>query len=359
MIDKHYKNFKVRDYMDDESLGEHISTNLLDCSLGTNPFLEEYIKKATSEINKYPSIKYELLKKELLKFWGKYICNDITKENIAFGNGTMGLLRNLSEFLIQEGTRVLGCAPQFPRFISEVELKRGIYEGYNFKKEENYKFIVAEFIKKMNNNYDIISIENPNNPTGQIIAIEDIEKVVKKAKENDSIVIVDEAYGDYMQNYNSAIKLVNEYDNVVVLRSASKFYGLPNHRIGYMFASKELVKMYNEISIPFPFSDLSASIFIKVLKDYKKFEDTKLKTIKVNKEIYKILEKEDYLYTSVETPIFTIKSNKYTDLSKKLIDEGIIAESGINFMNLDSTYARIRINPNYKKLIEILLKIKT
>lgn len=362
MIDEHYKNFKVRDYMNEESLKSYLSTNIIDCSLGTNPFIEDsmikkYILECSCEINKYPSLEYELLKEELLKFWKEYLYNDINKNNIAFGAGTMGILRNISEFLIQEGTKVLGIAPQFPRFISEVELKKGIYEYYNLEKKNNYKFIATDFMKKINNSYSLISIENPNNPTGQIIDVSDIEKIVKKAKQYNIMVIVDEAYGDYMQLNNSAIKLVGKYDNIMVLRSASKFYGLPNHRVGYMFADRELIKIYNEISIPFPFSDLSASIFIKILKNYDKLEYTKLKTVEINQAIYKTLKKENYISTNVETPIFTLKTDKYDNLTNKLMEEGIIAENCSYFINLDNTYARIRITKDYEKLIKILSKI--
>lgn len=319
--------------------------------------IKKYILECSCEINKYPSLEYELLKEELLKFWKNYLYNDINKNNIAFGAGTMGILRNISEFLIQEGTKVLGIAPQFPRFISEVELKKGIYEYYNLEKKNNYKFIATDFMKKINNSYSLISIENPNNPTGQIIDVSDIEKIVRKAKQYSIMVIVDEAYGDYMQLNNSAIKLVGKYDNIMVLRSASKFYGLPNHRVGYMFADRELVKIYNEIAIPFPFSDLSASIFIKVLKNYDKLEYTKLKTVEINQAIYKTLKKENYISTNVETPIFTLKTDKYDNLTSKLMEEGIIAENCNYFINLDNTYARIRITKDYEKLIKILSKV--
>lgn len=362
MINEFYKNFRVRDYMNEDVLKSVSSKNIIDCSLGTNPFIDEkiiekYIKECSSEINKYPYLQYELLKEELLNFWKKIISEKIDKNNIAFGSGTMGILRNLSEFLIREGTKVLGIAPQFPRFISEVELKKGIYEYYKLEKSNNYKFIVNDFLKQINFNYIIISIENPNNPTGQIININDIEKVVAEAKKYNSMVIVDEAYGDYMPVDNSAISLVEKYDNVMVLRSASKFYGLPNHRIGYMFADKEIIKIYNEISIPFQFSDLSASIFIQILKNYEKLEYTKLKTVEINEKIYNSIKEENYIYTSTRTPIFTVKSNKYENLTKKLIEKGILAEGCGYFMNLDDTYARIRINKDYEKIIEVLSEI--
>ena len=160
-----------------------------------------------------------------------------------------------------------------------------------------------------------------------------------------------------MDSYNSAIRLVSKYNNVIVLRSASKFYGMPNHRIGYFFADKEFIKIYNNVALPFPFSDLSASIFTKVLKERKSLNYTKLKTIEANKKIYVNLKEENYIYTSVETPIFTIKSNKYDDLYKKLMQEGINAENCSHFINLDKTYARIRINEDYEQLIRILKKI--
>lgn len=363
MIDEHYKKFKVRDYMNAESLQMNLlDKKIIDCSLGTNPFikedqLKEYLINCNFEINRYPSLQYGLLKEKLLDFWREHLYCNIDKNNIAFGSGTMGLLRNISEFLIHEGTKVLGIAPQFPRFVSEVELKKGIYEAYHLEKKNNYKFVAKDFIEMINKSYSVISIENPNTPTGQIIDIDDIEKIVKKAKQFNIMVIVDEAYGDYMALGQSAISLVGKYDNILVLRSASKFWGLPNHRVGYMFASEKVIKIYDEVAIPFPFSDLSASIFINALKHYKQLESTKRKVIEVNKKIYEKLSEENYLYTNLETPIFTIRTDKYDNLAKRLLKEGVIAEDCSYFMNLDGSYARIRINEDYEQLIEILLKI--
>lgn len=358
MIDRHYIDLKIRDYMDDEELKIGLSNDFIDCSLGTNPFINDdfmnkYLQNSNSEINKYPSIQYDLLKEELVNIWKE---SKVRKDNIAFGSGTMGMLRNICEITVQKGTKVLGIAPQFPRFVSEVELKRGIYEYYELNEKNNFKFDVDDFIRKIDSSFNLISIENPNNPTGQIIDIRDIEKIVIKAEEVDALVIIDEAYGDYMKNSNSAINLVSKYNNLIVLRSASKFYGLPNHRIGYLFSSKKFVKLYDKISLPFPFSDMSASIFINVLKDYKSFEFTKEKTITVKKKILESLD-NNYIYTSLDSPIFTIRTDKYKNLKKELFEKGINAESCGYFIGLDDSYSRIRITDNYEKLIEKLIRI--
>lgn len=362
MINKYYRDFRVRDYMDNEFLSSELSSKMIDCSLGTNPFIEEsYIQKYTiqgsCELNKYPSLGYEILKEELLKFWKKHLEPGVDKNNISFGPGTMGILRNISQFLINEGTYVLGYCPQFPRFISEVELKKGIYEYYALEEKNNYRFIVDDFIKKMDSKYSMIYIDNPNNPTGQIIDVNDIERIVAQAKKQDIIVVIDECYGDYMPLENSAIRLVKKYDNVVVLKSASKFFGLPNHRIGYLFADENFLKVYNEITIPFPFSDLSASIFVKILQDYNNLLYTKSKVVEVNKKLYQTLDKENYLFTSIETPIFTVKTNKHVSLTYALMKNGIISENCSQFINLSSNYARIRISKDYKILTEKPLQV--
>ena len=362
MIDEYYKQFKVRDYMNDVVLKEQSLDDIIDCSLGTNDFIDEniikkYIIKSNYELNKYPIIEYDLLKEELINYWKEYINTSLTKDNIAFGGGIMGILRNISQFLFNQKTNILGCAPQFPRFVSEVELKKGKYEYYDFSKEDNFKFNADSLLKMISNKYDVIHLENPNNPTGQIIDIQDIERIVNRAKKYNIIVILDEAYGEYMNQNNSAIKLVEKYDNIVVLRSASKFYGLPNHRVGYLFSSKEFVKVYNEIALPFPFSDLSANVYRNIIKKHKEMDYIKQEVKEIKKKILNDLRLKDYLYTSIETPIFTVKSDKYENLSKQLRKRGIIAENCTTFLNLDSRYARVRIPKEWKKLLSILVDI--
>ena len=361
MIKQFYKDFKVRDYIGEEEKSD-ISSNTIDCSLGTNPFLNEklinqYIRNGHSKINAYPINGYDMLKKVLIHFWRDRNGCKVNEKNLAFGSGTIGILRNISEFLIDKNTYVLGYSPQFPRFISEIELKMGIYEYYSLSENNNFKFETEEFLKMINDKYNMIIIDNPNNPTGQIISIENIESIVKEAKKYDINVIIDETYGEYMDNKNSSIHLVNQYDNIAVLRSASKFFGLPNHRIGYLFADEKFIKIYNMISLPFAFSDLSANIFAELICHYDEFEHTKQQVLECKKKILNELNEKSYLYTNVETPIFTIKSDKYDNLTKELVKEGIITERCNEYINLNGSYTRIRVTDKTEELIKALKKI--
>jgi len=334
MIDSFYKNFEMNDYIDKEK-----TKCKIDCSLGINPFIN----------NSYNSDCYIRLKKELLKI---YNYMKIDEENISFSSGSMGAIRNLFEFLVNDKTFVLGVQPQFTRIVSEIKLKKGKYVPYCLK--NNYKFNVEEFCNLIDENINLIYLDNPNNPTGQIIPISEIREIVKKANKKNVIVIIDEAYGDYMDNSDSAINLVHEYNNLVVIRSASKYYGLPNLRIGYIISNKELIDIYNEISIPFPFSNIDADYFINVLKRRQEIEYTRDKVIEVKKEILSNI--DDYLYTSIQTPIF-VMHKEGINLAETLLKKGVLVEKGTNFQNLDNSYARIRINKDYKELINILKTI--
>ena len=89
---------------------------------------------------------------------------------------------------------------------------------------------------------NVIYLDNPNNPTGKIIPLEEIEEVVKKAAELDIAVIVDEVYGDFMSKENSSISLINQYDNLLIVRSFSKGFGLAGLRIGYVILPKSFAR---------------------------------------------------------------------------------------------------------------------
>ena len=113
----------------------------------------------------------------------------------------------------------------------------------------------------------------------------------------------------------------------------------------------------NKITIPFQFSDLSANVFRNIIKDYRKLQYIKEEIKEIKKGILDELKPDNYLYTNIETPIFTIKTNKYENLSAELRRNGIIVENCCTFLNLDNRYARIRIPREWKKLLEVLVNI--
>lgn len=352
-IDKFYINFKNRDYLDTDLNSK--KRGILDCSLGVNPFETKKIK-ILNFYNKYPDMNYNKIKEVIFSKWKKEN-NLLKKQNISFGNGSAGVLRNIFQFLLEEDDIVLGYSPQFPRAITEIELRKAKYNYYELNEEDNYKFCVEKFIQKIDFRQKAIYIDNPNNPTGQVIDLKDIEKIVKIASTYNIYVIIDEAYGDYVEDCNSSINLVGQYENLIVIRSASKFYGMPEYRIGYIISNEKFIELYNKLSLPFPFPDTVSSLLVKRYNDTKKNESYRRKTCLIKQKIIENINRENLLYTDKCTPILTIKSNKYDDLNMELLKNGICAESCIEYINLNNKFARIRINKDYKKIIKILNEI--
>ena len=90
-----------------------------------------------------------------------------------------------------------------------------------------------------------------------------------------------------------------------------------------------------------------------------KEEQSRIKKEKqqIKEKITNSINKNNYLYTNMQTPILTVKSEKYDDLYNELLKNGILAEKCSQYINLNEQYVRIRINKKYKKVIKILNKV--
>lgn len=332
--------------------------NLIDCSLGTNPhgfpkeILDE-IKLGDFDLSTYPDPYHETLREALVKYWkGKF-----NTDEVFIGAGSMGCLEKINKFALSGDSRVLGYAPQFSEYVTEIRVMSGTYEYIPLKKEENFEFNPSRFIERITDRYTMIYIDNPNNPTGQVIPLDVIEEITKKALEYDVITVVDEAYGDFMDTKNSAVNL--EYPNLIVVRSFSKGFGLANLRVGYaIIKGKELKTAYSKVNLPFQISTLAEVFAVKALQ-HGDFIKESIRMISNNKR--KLLEylksKFGISATAMEIPIVLIwKEN--INLYEYLLKRGILSVSGEDFTTLNSSYVRIRIPPGIREFIERMEGIK-
>ena len=111
--------------------------------------------------------------------------------------------------------------------------------------DENFNIIAADYERENGG----IVIANPNAPTSIAAPLSVIEEIIKKNP--DSVVIIDEAYIDY--GGESALSLLDKYENLVIVRTFSKSRAFAGMRIGYAMASKELIDAMNDVKFS-PFS---------------------------------------------------------------------------------------------------------
>ncbi|MBP5655749.1 MAG: histidinol-phosphate transaminase [Clostridiales bacterium] len=131
-----------------------------------------------------------------------------------------------------------------------------------------------------------IAIANPNAPTSRVMPLEDIEKILKANP--DSVVMIDEAYQAFAEDYVSAVSLIGKYKNLIVVKTMSKAYSLAGLRVGYAIGDKELIEgllRARDSFNSYPVDRLAQVIAAAALDDRSYYEETRKKIIATRKRI--------------------------------------------------------------------------
>ena len=321
---------------------------ILDCSLGRNPLgVSEKVLKAAgrfewSAICPYPDPFYKELRQRIVQFWAD--CAELKTEQVQIADGAIVLLERLNKLFIDPGSRVLGYSPQFTEYVTEVEASGGIYEAVLLRPEENFKFQVDQMLNRLKGEHSLVYLDNPNNPTGQFIPLDEIEAIALEAGKEEAVVIVDEAFGDYLGKESSAISLVNKYPNLVVVRTFSKAFGLAGLRVGYGVFSLELAPFYRKINVPFVISALSCYLAGEALADWEFIHHCKEIIRQEKRKLMEGLKQSGYLISETHEccPIFVLGCpDEALDLREELLAKGILTEGGRGFRNLGGNYVRV------------------
>jgi histidinol-phosphate aminotransferase len=137
-----------------------------------------------------------------------------------------------------------------------------------FSKEKSFKVSVDEIIKKVNKKTKIVFLANPNNPTGTYLDKKELINLRRKLNKK-VLLVIDDAYQEYMiaKEYSSGLDLFKKTENVFILRTFSKIYGLAGLRIGWGYGHKKIVDALYNIKPPFNVNKLAQFCAIESLKD--------------------------------------------------------------------------------------------
>ena len=282
----------------------------------------------------------------------------ISNENIVFGFGSYSILERLAWKFLEKGLMV-GEFPQFRFFPLEYLLAGGSYKGFWRK---DFSFPKEEILRTIDKskNLKVVYINNPNNPTGQVFERKKISEIIEKAQTKNVYVIVDEVYGDLLPAEKSFAGLVNQFSNLMVLRSFSKIFGLQNLRLGYLIAGKKIIAQYQNICNWNEINNFGAILGLIVLRDKDYLQAVRKECFELKQKTIRIIRKAGFepTPTDVYTPIIFIKARKRIDVEDYFRQKNIKVDySGKNFQSLEKTfpvdYVRIRI-PATKNDLEIL-----
>lgn len=226
----------------------NIKLNANESNVGLPPLVEERIISRISRVpfHRYPNEEYDLLREQIGNSYG------YTKDNVIIGNGSSEIIEKVFHaFGGNKNRKAIYPAPSFSMY--DIYAKSADMEAIIVPLSNDYTLDINEFLSKIEkNNPSLIVICNPNNPTGQVLSIEEIEYI---AQHISCAMLVDEAYTEFYGQ--SAIPLLEKYTHIMIARTFSKAYALAGCRVGYMIAHKDVIQMIAKTYMPYHMNVLS------------------------------------------------------------------------------------------------------
>lgn len=314
---------------------------IIDFSANINPLgmpssVKIAIIEGIDEVEKYPDITYFELKCAIEEF------EKINKENLILGNGAAEVLFNVVRGINPKNALIL--APTFSEYEEATRAINGNITYYKLKDENNFH-IKEDILDYINDNLDLAFICNPNNPTGVITEKDLLEKILIKAKQCNVMLVIDESFLDFIEGSFSMISYINDYKNLIIIKSLTKFFALPGIRIGYGISSNKSLKEVIEKISPAWNINILAEIATKIgIKDENY----------INKSIKFIRKEKEYLYNELKeikglkvyepsVNFILLKTLNKINLKNELLKNNILIRSCRNYEGLDDHYYRIAV----------------
>lgn len=302
--------------------------------------------------------------RQYIKNYPEFVCRKI-REKIAnihgidldwvyLSAGLDQMLNMIASSFLEYNDRILMNTPSFYLFEDYSKKMGGIPIRLPLKEEDNFRWTEETFdeyksiLDKLNPK--LIWLANPNNPTGVSIPEYMLKKIIQEAANHYTFVVIDEAYGEYIDNLyevNSASKYLKYYNNLIVLRTFSKCYGLANLRIAYAMINDEYI--YRALKIHRPYYPITQFSFDSayIALDRIEYLEAIRQKINIRKNYFRNLIKdiEDLEHIDTETSIMMMKHKKYnaTTFIESLEKYGIIVARVPGDDKVSKEYIRVTL----------------
>lgn len=204
--------------------------------------------------NRYPEPDCRSLKQAIAAYVG---CGTA---QLLIGNGSDEVIDTIVRCCLDPGDEIVVPAPTFYFYQRSAEVNGG--RVVFAEMADGFELRADAILDRVSPKTKVVFLANPNNPTGRLASREQIEKVVSRSP---SLVVVDECYFEFAGE--TVIDLLGRYDNLVILRSFSKAFGLAGVRLGYGIGNEALIERLYSAMQPFPVGGAAQAAGIAALSD--------------------------------------------------------------------------------------------
>jgi histidinol-phosphate aminotransferase len=282
--------------------------------LGPSPKAREALHKALSSIHLYPDGNGYYLRKGLAEK------HQLKIDQVVLGNGSNEIIEFLGHAFLSPGDDVI--ISQYAFAIYEIVAKT-FQANVVEVPAKKYGHDLDAMRKAITPRTRLIFVANPNNPTGTVVSSADLVSFIKQIPDS-VVVVLDEAYQEFLEDVLDTTQVIKLHPNVVVMRTFSKAQGLAGLRIGYGISSPEVVAALQKVRQPFQANSLAQAAALAALSDH----DHIAKTVEVVKQGRKFLEdaftKRGLEWVPSAANFVLVKVGKGQEVFQKLLQRGII-----------------------------------
>lgn len=308
--------------------------------LGISKSIRENLPQKIDLIASYPDRNYFSLRTTI----GKYTNTDI--ENIIVGNGSTELISLCIKAIAPKKALIIG--PTYSEYEREVKLNGGKAFYYPLEEKNKFQIDVDDLKNNITNDIDLLIICNPNNPTSTAIMKSELKIILQNCKEKNIFVLIDETYVEFVSNIDnvSAVQLVKDFDNLMVLRGVSKFFAAPGLRLGYAICSnKSHLEKIEYFKNPWTINALASYAGELMLTDTNYIKTTSEYIASEREKIISILSGWNFISFIIPTANFIlVKSLNHNidahTLFIKLLERKLMIRDVSSFNLLDKYYFR-------------------
>ena len=247
--------------------------------------LKEVRDKLFQDLNLYPDATANSLCTVAAKIYG------LQPNSVMAGNGSSDLLSLIYRTFVDKDDIVAMPSPGFilNKDLAAIEGGQLIEVAWN----DDFSLPIDSILEV---NPKIIIIANPNNPTGTVCSLRDIEKLIYF---HSGLVVLDEAYADYCNT--NGLDFLKKYNNLILLRSFSKSFSAAGVRLGLAFANPEILAFIRKVQNIYSINRLSLYLGIAILENKELFSPLIKKTIELRKSITEELERRGFKCLDAQT----------------------------------------------------------
>lgn len=287
--------------------------------LGCSPLVEKAVIDSLTQIQDYPDPVARRLSRKLAGVL------NVNPDELLFASGSESIITIISRAFLSIDDEIITANATFVKIFVEAAI-----QNVSLKKiplTPDYRFNLMAMAEAVSGSTKLIYIANPNNPTGTYVTRSEFEAFMKQVPP-DVLVVMDEAYYEFSRNVDDYPRTLDyDYENLIVLRTFSKAYGLAGFRIGYAIARSDIIREMLKTKMVFEPSTPAQAAASAALDD-KDFLKRTLETVERNKNrLYAFLGNYGAVYVkSVSNAVLMVlpDENDATRFTEGMLKNGVI-----------------------------------